>query len=92
MNNKSQIIVCAAIKSSSGLIVCGARHFDSFMRMQIERSGGFKRYKIEKPVGLTKEWIEAEDCFIDNQGNFLTREEAWVIAEKNGILYSENLY
>ena len=103
--DRPQVIVCAAVKSGSGLISCGARHFDDFMRMQIERSGGIKKNSLGEPVGLTSEWsIGAEDGFIDNQGNFLTRHEAWVIAEKNGqikhrcegdengILYSENLY
>lgn len=47
-------------------------------------------------------WGSAEQGFIDQRGNFLTREEAWIIAVNNnqiirhlsssGVLYSENLY
>ena len=103
--DRPQVIVCAAIKSGSGLIACGARHFDDFMRMQIERSGGTRKNLPEETVRLTDEWtVRGEEGFIDNQGNFLTREEAWIIAEENGqikyrcggdengVLYSENLY
>lgn len=49
------------------------------------------------------EWQHYEQGFIDQFGNFLTRKEAWVIAEQqnqlyrkdgteHGILYSENIY
>jgi hypothetical protein len=86
------IVVCAALKSTTGKIVCGARHYDPIMRQQIAGSDG-KR---------SPEWISCEQGFIDQRGNFLTREEAWKIAEKNGqikynggwngTLYSEDLY
>ena len=47
--------------------------------------------------------IEHVQGFIDQRGNFLTREEAWIVAEASGQiirrvggdgkkLYSENLY
>jgi hypothetical protein len=52
---------------------------------------------------LPEEWRGAEQGFIDQYGRFLTREEAYVIAEKagqikygpehsRGTLYSEDLY
>ena len=83
-----QLIVCAANRKD-GIIVCGARHFDSIMRNQIERMGMD-----------SKNW---EQGFIDQKGNFLTREEAHKIASENNQikrrcggdenkLYSENLY
>jgi hypothetical protein len=82
-------IVCAANRNKDGQIVCGARHYDPIMRAQI----GDK----------INDWLGCEQGFIDQRGNFLTREEAHVIAKANGqirrrcggdteTLYSENLY
>lgn len=85
-------IVCAANKSSvDGLLVLGARHFDNCMRATITALG-------------RKHTEFREQGFIDRFGNFLTRSEAFDIAEDaNQIirecgtedarkLYSENLY
>lgn len=85
----SQVVVCAAIRSVYGVLICGARHFDNVMREQI------------KLLGLpSTNW---EQGFIDQKGQFLTREEAWKIAiyanqivkrvgGDEGRLFSENLY
>ena len=86
-------IVAAANKLSSGLIVVGVRHHDKIMRKQIEAAG-----KI-------KEGRTSEQGFIDNSGNFITREDAVVIAKEAGqlntfrektwpehMLFSEDLY
>jgi hypothetical protein len=52
------------------MIVCGARHFDPIMRATI------------KAMGMaTVGW---EQGFIDQYDNFLTRKEAWTIADKMG--------
>jgi hypothetical protein len=86
-----QRVVCAAMRNKEGLIVCGARHYDTVMRALIPELGG------------RKAWIGAEQGFIDQFGVFLTREEAHVIAtEQEQIrrrcggdketLFSENLY
>lgn len=82
-------VVCAALKKEDR-IIAGARHYDKVMRRQIESSEG-RRF-----------WLGCEQGFIDQFGDFLTREEAYEIAEKNnqisrtvsskGILYSENIY
>lgn len=86
-------IVCAAIRhSGTGLVVCGARHFDDVMRGQLMALDG---------LGMTDEWDE--QGFIDQRGNFLTREEAFAVASAagqimrrcggdDGRLFSENLY
>lgn len=89
-----QRIVCAANRLKfTNAVVVGVRHYDAFMRRQIAQS----EYNWCDPV---------EQGFIDQFGVFLTRTEAWVIAEKNGqilrrvggdtandgTLYSENLY
>ena len=85
-----QYIVCAAIRNrKTKEIILGVRHFDSHMRNQISISNW--------------NWSGSEQGFVDNFGNFLTREEARAVAiEQNQIrrrcggdekkLFSENLY
>jgi len=82
-------IVCAAIRNSEGDVICGARHFDQIMRRQI--------------ANTEQEWRTAEQGFIDQRGNFLTRKQAFVVAYDAGQiirrvggddekLFSENIY
>lgn len=82
-------VVCAAIRDASGRIVLGARHFDHRM--------------VETIRGMTSYAEPWEQGFIDQRGNFLTRQEAWVIAVEAsqivrdvpgpvGTLFSEHLY
>jgi len=82
-------VVCAANRrQEDGWIICGARHWDKVMRSQIT------------DTDKSGSW---EQGFIDQFGDFLTREEAWVVAAAqnqirrrcggDGVrLYSENLY
>jgi len=84
-------IVCAAIRNDKGTVICGVRHYDTLMHTQI---GNDK----------TSYWpcSTVEQGFVDNKGQFLTREEAWSVAwmaeqiirqvATSGTLYSENLY
>jgi len=86
-----QRVVCAAIRHEFGAIICGPRHFDSTMHEQISNSkiGG---------------WELAEQGFVDQFGEFLTRKEALVIAklakqiyrnfddDSGNELFSEHLY
>lgn len=88
-----RIIVCAANRSrSTGRIICGARHWDSIMRQHCVVNGK-----------LDPEWVSAEQGFIDQHGVWLTRQEAYVIAQaanqikypatyQNAVLFSEDLY
>lgn len=91
-------IVCAANRSLNKVndvhyLVLGVRHFDDIMRKQIIERFGEEFCK-------NYHW---EQGFIDNKGKFLTRKQAFVIAQnadqiitKNidtyGTLYSEDLY
>jgi hypothetical protein len=95
-----QRIVCAANKlESSGETILGVRHFDKFMHESLS--------SLEKkftPFPIPK-W-DMQQGFIDQQGNFLSRTEAWQVAQaagqiirrvggdtaNGGTLYSENLY
>lgn len=88
-----QVVVCAAC-THFGVVICGARHWDSVMRNQFRLIYG----DTAIPVG----WDEG---FIDQFGEYLTREQAAIIAEKAGqlntrrekgwpehMLFSEDLY
>lgn len=85
-------VVCAANRNGD-LLILGARHFDMTMHRTIELLGLDDRLSPSR-------W---EQGFIDQHGVFLTREEAWVVAETAGQiirrvggdgkrLFSENLY
>lgn len=84
-------VVCAAMRMKDGSIVSGVRHFSPDMRSTLRRLYGVGYHlKVE------------EQGFIDARGTFLSREEAWLVAEDKGqilkqvsspgTLYSENLY
>jgi len=85
-------VVCAALRHrESGLVICGARHFDIVMRKLIDAFDDWDG------------WNNSEDGFIDQYCKFLTREEALEIAKRNdqilhdiecckGYLFSEHLY
>lgn len=94
LSKNKQKIVCAAIRNKkTGLILCGARHFDEVMQQFFVHD--------DKELG---HWADADQGFIDQFGAFLTREEAYVIAESQdqfkgegaphtkGFLFSEDLY
>lgn len=87
-------VVCAAIRHPDGRMICSPRHFDSVTHAVLNH------YAKTEDI---KEWGRADQGFVDQYGEFLTREEAWVIAERqNQIrhrvggdgkkLFSENLY
>jgi len=88
-------IVCAAIRNpDNGLVLAGARHYDTVMRNAIAMLSGVTKHDA---------WYRAEQGFITNiRGEFVTREQAWKIAEEagqirqqtgpHGTLFSEDLY
>lgn len=87
-------VVCAAIQAEDGEVLLGIRHYSPDMHRQIRaRPDGKKFYSAGN----------VQQGFVDQWGNFLTREEAWKVAEAQGqildrvggdggVLYSENLY
>lgn len=89
MGRPEQVIVCAAIRHKrSGLVIASARHFSPVTVAIIEAFGG--------EVG---DWADADQGFINQFDEFLTREEARPIAVKQGkkpelpqTLFSEDLY
>ena len=75
-----QLVVCAAVKVGD-IILVGARHYDNAMSNQ------FKAYK---KAGLIPEGVKMHDGggdfegFIDQRCNFLSREDAYLIAKEKG--------
>lgn len=98
-------VVCAANMDELGSVILGARHWDELM---------YKHYRITLSAAghdrgqAEAGWVGCKQGFIDQHGKFLTREEAWIVAEAAGqiirrvggdmssdnigSLYSENLY
>lgn len=68
---KTRRVVCAANRYYGTVIVAGARHCDSVMRTVTP-------YLIE-PYSAAN----VEQGFINTWGEFLTREEAWMVASYN---------
>lgn len=87
-------VICAACRKGD-TVLAGVRHFDMIMHSQIKAIG--------KPRGF---FVAAEQGFLDQRGEFLTREEAFDVAKEAGqlegrvktdresstTLYSEDLY
>ena len=96
MEDRSQRrVVCAANMFPDGTIILGARHWDPLMREQAET--------LQAAYAGFEDTIGIEQGFIDQWRVFMTREEAWLVAEAAGqiiyrgnwgagVLYSENLY
>jgi hypothetical protein len=85
---KLRRVVTAAIMSED-LDDCGVtsviiapRHFDAFMHDAINRD--VLSYAPEYREERARRWKQAEQGFIDQWGNFLTRREAWKIATRQG--------
>lgn len=90
MDRRADRIVCAANKVNNH-IVCGARHYDEIMCKQMEL------------INESFSSANVEQGFINQYGEFLSRQEAYIIATIAGqiirrvggddnCLYSENLY
>lgn len=96
-------VVCSALRriviDQRISLIIGPRHHDETMRAQ--------KMIIEAATNgyvSMMSWHDAETGFIDQRGVFMTREEAWVVAEAAGQivrtgpgfegpkLFSENLY
>lgn len=81
-------VVCAAMLMDDGLIVTGVRHFSPDMRATLRRiyGSGFKLFGrwLRKPYHMRVK----EQGFIDARYNFLTREQAWEIADKQGQIFT----
>lgn len=86
MTHLPRQVVCAAIKNTrTGMIVCGPRHHHCI--------------RLAHDLGICSDgWVQG---FVDQKNEFMTREEAMVLAKERGQirgqtrgsgLFSEDLY
>lgn len=91
-------VVCAAIRAADGDLLLGIRHYSADMHYQIQNRRDGEKFKHRH---------DEDQGFVDQFGNFMTREQAYRLAEQNGQiirpeacgqglngpkLYSEGLY
>ncbi len=90
----SRRIVCAAVRASNGDVLVGIRHYSEDMHRQIHWRIDGNRFKYR---------LGDDQGFVDTWGEYLTRREAYVVAQasgqiirpdacRNGELYSEGLF
>lgn len=98
LNGVQRRVVCAAIRAADGDLLLGVRHYSADMHKQIDQ-----RYDGPKFSHRHDE----DQGFVDQDGVFMSREEAYLIAKEAGQilrpeacgeglkgpkLYSEGLY
>lgn len=71
-------VVCAAIRAADGSVLMGIRHYSMDMHRQIEarRDGDKFKHRHDEDQG-----------FVDQLGIYMTREEAYGVAEAAGQLF-----
>lgn len=94
----TQRIVCAALRAADGDILLGIRHYSKDMRDTIKKRIDGKKFH---------HCHDENQGFVDQYGKYLTRREAYKVAEAAGqiinpkacggvspdkILYSEGIY
>jgi hypothetical protein len=109
MFEKPKVILCAAVKmvfkstlapdcATVEYYLVGARHYDTLMRLQKQAAICYFADDF-----FTEDPELEEQGFLDQEGKFYNREQAWELADamnqiyypsehSNGVLYSENLY
>lgn len=87
-------VVCAAIRAADGTLLLGIRHYSTDMHNQLSVRADREKFKCRHGD---------DQGFVDQFGVYLTRKEAWIVAEAAGQivrrcggdgeeLFSENLY
>lgn len=89
-------VVCAAIRADDGSLLIGIRHYSGDMHSQMmARTDSGEKFRDR---------YGDDQGFVDQFGNYMTREQAYKLAEANGQiirpegcpcktrLYSEGLY
>ncbi len=103
--NLERRVVCAANRNKNGDMILGARHWDGVMQQAYRIYMNQLDFDEKEVKDLTD---FKEQGFINTWGEFLTRNQAWKVAEHNnqiinrvggdtsdkgvGKLFSENLY
>ena len=97
-NKPTRRVVCAAIRAADGAVLLGVRHYSQDMHDQIAARRDGEKFKHRH---------DEDQGFVDQRGVFMSREEAYLVADKQGQvwdrqacgdglegrkLYSEGLY
>ncbi len=100
MERSERRVVCAAIRAADGSVLLGIRHYSRDMHAQIQARGMMDGQKFIRRM-------DEDQGFVDQYGVFMSREEAYRVAEASGQLrypeacgnglngprlYSEGLY
>lgn len=87
-------VVCAALRAADGDVLIGIRHYSADMVAQMQARHDGDKFRRLSAGG---------QGFVDQQGVYMTRRQAWAVAEAAGqvrrldpedagVLYSEDLY
>jgi hypothetical protein len=71
-------VVCAAIRAADGTLLLGVRHYSPDMHAQIDARRDGEKFKHRH---------DEDQGFVDQWGQYMTREEAFLVAERNGQIY-----
>lgn len=71
-------VVCAAIRAADGSLLLGIRHYSPDMHAQIAARHDGEKFKRRH---------DEDQGFVDQFGNYMTREQAYRLAHANGQLW-----
>lgn len=71
-------VVCAAIRAFDGELLLGIRHYSRDMHAQIEARRDGEKFKNRR---------DEDQGFVDQHGAFMTREEAYQVADEQGQIW-----
>lgn len=102
-NNRPKSRVVTAANRFGDLLLVGVRHHCPIMNTQVKVLGGIKLLNEYSELECLGSLVGKSQGFLDQFGNYLTREEAFKVAVSNdqiihnlgfqhGKLYSEHLY
>lgn len=77
MDRSVRRVVCAAIRAADGELLLGIRHYSPDMHKQIEQRVDGHKFKRR---------MDKDQGFVDQWGNWISRSDAYQIAEATGRL------
>ena len=78
--NLERRVVCAAIRAANGDILVGVRHYSQDMHYQIQDRFNGQRFENR---------FDENQGFVNSWGEYLTREEAYLVARHNNQIIRE---
>jgi hypothetical protein len=78
--NLERRVVCAAIRAANGDILVGVRHYSQDMHYRIQDSANGRRFENR---------FDENQGFVNSWGEYLTREEAYIVARHNNQIIRE---